>query len=84
MYYFLTLINPQFFTALILAATITTATYIVTKNNSLQQVPPVDKDFKHSYDILGMDQIHPQYRKSVSFELTLLSSFHAGHNPMRS
>ena len=34
--------------------------------DSLQKVPPVEKECKHSYDVLGMDQIHPQYQQSVS------------------
>ena len=59
--YYLTLINPQLLTALILAATITTVTYVVTKKNILQQVPPVGKERKHSSDVLGIDQINVQY-----------------------
>ena len=34
-------------------------------NGNIQQLPPVDKKCKHSYEILGMDQIHIQDQQSV-------------------
>ena len=65
--YLLTLINPQLLTSLTLSVTITTATYIVTKNTMavFNKYHLWGKKCKHSYDVLGMYQIHPQDLQNV-------------------
>ena len=35
------------------------------QNDGLQEVPPVEKECKCSYDVLGIDQIHYQDQQSI-------------------